>query len=367
MIPPEQKDSLYRFALILFTGFLFFGALYYSRDFLIPVSIAALMAMVMLPINHQFESWGLPRSIAIFLCILLIILTVAGFTFFFYSQLENLIQDLPAIRAKLDKQLEELQLLVQKETGISQERQVSYLRTQSATFFNTASRYIRNLLMTTTEVLAEIGLSIIYLFFFLYYRDKFEDFLLRLTDKTKDRKVKNMVSNISKVTQQYLGGKLIVTIILSVYHTAGLKIAGFEDAAFWGVFAAVLNFIPYIGTFLGGFIPFLLALVTYDSLGVPFAVAAIFMSGQFFDNNFLTPVIIGSKVDLNPLFTIMALIIGGLLWGTAGLILFIPFLGIAKVVFDTVPSLHPYGFLIGDTNKSFGIHLIKKVKTIFRK
>ena len=363
----EKEDKqLYRFALILFTGFLFFGGLYFARDFLIPVSIAALMAMVMLPINRRLESWGLARSIAIIICIIIIILIVAGFTFFFYIQLEDLIQDLPSIRAKLDQQLDDFQLLIEEKTGISQERQISFLRNQSATFLNFTSRYIRNMLMTATETLAEIGLATIYLFFFLYYRDKFENFLLKMIDESNNRRVKSIVSNISKVTQQYLGGKLIITIILSFYNTAGLKIIGFEDAIFWGIFGGILNFIPYIGTFLGGFIPFLLALVTYDSFGTPLAVALIFMSGQFFDNNFLTPIIVGSKVDLNPLFTIMALIIGGLLWGVAGLIIFIPLLGIAKVIFDNVSSLHPYGYLIGDTNKQFGLMIIKKIKNVFQ-
>lgn len=362
----KRKSRLYRFALILFTGFLFFGGLYYSRAFLIPLSIGALLSMVMLPVNRKFESFGLHRAIAIILCILIIILIFAGFVFFFYTQLENLIQDFPSIRAKLDKQLEELQLFIQETAGVSPERQISYLRSQSLTFFNSASLYVRNILLATTEVFAETGLAIIYLFFFLYYRDKFETFILRLTDDRKDEEVKSIIRKISRVSQQYLGGKLIVTVFLIFYNTAGLKIIGFEDAAFWGVFAAVLNFIPYIGTFLGGFIPFLLALITYDSLGIPLVVAAIFASGQFIDNNFLTPLIVGSKVDLNPLFTIMALIIGGLLWGVAGLILFIPFLGIAKVIFDNVPPLQPYGYLIGDENKFPGLSFLEKVKHRFK-
>ena len=360
------ESRLYRFALVLFTGFLFFGALYYARGFLIPVCIAALLSMLMLPVNRVFESWGLNRAIAIILCIVVILIIIAGFFLFFYSQLENFIQDLPAIREQLDKQLEDLQLLVQKKAGISPERQISYLRDQSSTFFNSASQYIRNLFWATTETLVEISLVTIYLFFFLYYRDKFERFLLRLIDEGNEQKVKSIIRKISKIAQKYLGGKLIVTVFLTIYNTAGLKIIGFEDPAFWGVFAAILNFIPYIGTFLGGFIPFLLALVTYDSLGTPLAVAAIFMSGQFIDNNLLTPLIIGSKVDLNPLFTIMALIIGGLLWEVPGLILSIPFLGIAKVIFDNVPSLQPYGYLIGDENKFPGFNTIEKIKKQFK-
>lgn len=318
--------------------------------------------MVILPVNRKFESWGIPRIIAIILCIVLIILIIAGFVFFFYSQLENLIRDIPSVRTQLDKQLEKLQMFIQDTAGVSPERQISYLRSQSSVFFNSASLYVKNLLLAATEALTETGLVIIYVFFFLFYRDKFESFILRLTADRKDKEVKDIIRRISMVTQQYLGGKLIVMIFLIVYNAAGLMIIGFEDALFWAVFAATLNFIPYIGTFLGGFVPFVLALITYGTLGTPLIVAGIFASGQFIDNNFLTPIIIGSKVNLNPLFTIVSLIIGGLLWGVAGLILFIPFLGIAKVIFDNIPSLYPYGYLIGDEKEVPGHGFIKRIK-----
>lgn len=367
MTPFIEGDSrLYRFALIFFTGFLFFGALYYARVFLIPVSYAALLSMLMLPVCSKLEKWGLNRGVAIVICILIIILTFAGFIYFFSKQLINFSQDLPELRSKLDEKLSELQLFIQEKADISPERQISYLRSQSTSFFNSAGQYLGNILVATTDTLAKTGLALIYIFFFLFYRDKFEIFALKLVKKERNQKVKLIIKNTSKVTQLYLGGKLIVTLVLAVFLTTGLMIAGLENAVFWGIFAALLNFIPYIGTFLGGFIPFLVALITRDSLTIPLVVALIFMGGQFIENNFLTPLIIGSKVDLNPLFTIMAIIIGGILWGVSGLILFIPFLGIAKIIFDNIKPLHPYAYLISDESKSSKPTFGEKIKAWFK-
>ena len=367
--PLPARHHLSGFALILLTGFLFFGTLYYASVFLIPVGYAAVLAMLMLPVARTLENWGLNRAFATIVCLFIIIIVFAGFIFLFSSQLISFSQDLPAIRSGLDKQLQELQLWIQSQTDISPERQISYLRSQSSSFFNTTGQYLSNILIATTDTLAKTGLVIIYIFFFLYYRSKFKTFVLKVVREEKSNRAKDIIKNTSVVTQQYLGGKLIVTLILAVFNSVGLMIIGLDNAIFWGVFGALLNIIPYIGTFLAGLFPTMVALITYDTLGVPIAVAAIFIVGQFIENNFLTPFIIGSKVDLNPLFTIMAIIVGGILWGVSGLILFIPFLGIAKVIFDNVPHLQPYGYLIGDEKhggRSFGEKLKERVKELFR-
>lgn len=367
--PLPARHHLSVFALILLTGFLFFGALYYASVFLIPVGYAAVLAMLMLPVARTLEKWGLNRAFATIICLFIIIIVFAGLIFLFSTQLIGFSQDLPAIKTGLDKQLQELQLWIQSQTDISPERQISYLRSQSSSFFNTTGQYISNILIATTDTLGKTGLAIIYIFFFLYYRSKFKTFILKVVGDEKSNRAKDIIKNTSIVTQQYLGGKLIVTLILAVFNCVGLIIIGLDNAIFWGVFGALLNIIPYIGTFLAGLFPTMVALITYEGLGVPIAVAAIFIGGQFIENNFLTPFIIGSKVDLNPLFTIMAIIVGGILWGVSGLILFIPFLGIAKVIFDHVPQLQPYGYLIGDEKQegpTFGEKLKGRIKQIFK-
>ena len=368
-LPISKQSNLARFVLFLLAAFLFFGALYYGSVFFIPVGYAAVLAMLMLPVARPLEKWGINRALTTLICVLIIIIVFAGFVYLFSTQLISFSQDLPEIRAGLDKQLQELQLYIQKQTDISPERQISYFRSQSSSFFNTFGQYLSNILLATTDTIAKMGLVVIYIFFFLYYRSKFRIFILRVVDNSKSEQVNEIIKNTSKVTQQYLGGKLIVTIVLAVFNSVGLIIIGLDNAIFWGVFGALLNIIPYVGTFLAGLFPFLVALITYESLGVPIAVAALFTSGQFIENNFLTPFIIGSKVDLNPLFTIMAIIIGGILWGVSGLILFIPFLGIIKVIFDNVPKLEPYGYLIGDeksTTPTFGEKIKKWAKKLFR-
>src|SRR5690606_29760222 len=149
-----------------------------------------------------------------------------------------------------------------------------------------------------------------------------------------------------------LTGVCIVAVTFSVINTIGLTIIGIENALFFGVMVAFVNIIPYIGSVAGSTIVVLYTLITRDSLVTPAVVALFFIVLQQIDSYILTPKITGSKIQLNALFTIMALLLGSLVWGVAGMILFVPFLGAAKVVFDHVESLKPYGTLIGNRDVS---------------
>jgi predicted PurR-regulated permease PerM len=77
--------------------------------------------------------------------------------------------------------------------------------------------------------------------------------------------------------------------------------------------------------------------------------------------------VVGGNIQLSPLAVIVALVVGGLIWGVAGMVLFIPFLGIAKIIFDHVPTLHPYSYLVGDEEENSGSSPLDKVKGWFKK
>lgn len=112
--------------------------------------------------------------------------------------------------------------------------------------------------------------------------------------------------------------------------------------------AAIVNIIPYVGPLMAGVFPILVALVTKDTLQPAIWVAITFIIIQAIDNYFVTPFVMGGEVSLSALSTIIIIICGGFLWGIAGMILFIPMLSVAKIIFDHVEGLKPYGYLVGD-------------------
>jgi predicted PurR-regulated permease PerM len=326
------------------------------------MSLAALLAMLMLPLCKRLEKWRFPRGLAIVLCILLILLTFLALIFLFSWQIADFARDIPTLQVQLNKKLDAVQGFVERQTNISPERQLEYIREQFSTFLESAGRYMTSILSATTGTLATISIISIYIFFFMYYREKFQRFFMMITPKEDHANVTSIITQISHVTQQYLSGVLIVIVILSVLNSVGLLIIGIRQAIFLGCLAGLLNIIPYIGVLIGSLLPILIALLTKDGIGPAIAVAGVFAFNQFLENNFLTPNIVGGKVKINPLASIIALLIGGSLWGVAGMILFIPFLGIAKIIFDNIEGLRPYGYLIGDESEKDEPNAADKIK-----
>ena len=139
--------------------------------------------------------------------------------------------------------------------------------------------------------------------------------------------------------------------IVGLLNTVGLLILGIENAFFFGFLAALLLLIPYIGIMICSLLPALVALATKDSAWYAVGVIAVFMFIQMIEGNYITPKITASKVSINSLVAILSIILFSMLWGTAGMIVALPVMASLKVIFDTIPELKAYGFLIGEPSE----------------
>jgi predicted PurR-regulated permease PerM len=342
-----QYPFYFRFTVVLLMLILIFSGLYFGKDFLMPVGLAALLAILLNPIVKRLQKWGLGRIFATLVAIILVLLVIAGLVYLLTTQLIIFVDDIPQLKENVARKLAGLQTFISDKLDISPQRQLSWANDRVAQTLQNSGSLINSMLSATGDTLTIIAPMPIYIFFFIFYKEKFKNFLLKVYPDDQNYRVRLVVEQIKAVVQNYLSGVLTVIIILAVLNTTALSILGIKYAIFLGVFAAILNIIPYIGILIGNLTAALVAFITKDSLLYPILVLAIFIVIQFIENNFLTPVITGSKVSLNPLGTIVALIAGGLLWGVVGMIVFIPFLGILKVIFDNVEGMQPYGYLLG--------------------
>jgi len=164
-----------------------------------------------------------------------------------------------------------------------------------------------------------------------------------------------------------MSGVFIVVVILSILNTAGLSIVGIKYAATFGIISALFNFIPYFGNWIGAFFPFMFALLTGDTPNLALGVLIYYAIVQFFEHNVLTPNITGGYVKLNPLVTIIGIIIAGMVWGIIGMFIIIPFMATVKIVLDYFEPTQPYGFLIGIKDSQRGKARWKRFKKIFKR
>ena len=328
--------------------FLFIGGIYLAADFLIPVTIAALIASLCLPLCKHLEKLNFGRVFSILICLMLIIGFMVGFAYIFYNQVLSFASAMPSFQEMALRKFHYIQSLIQDRTTISTVKQMEWLEHKYTFFLDSGDEIIQNIFLRATHFLALFGLIFIYVFFFLLYRKKFKFFVFKFFQQESYTEVNKIINRIQVLSKDYFSGVLMVMAILGTMHTIGLMILGIEYPFFLGYLAALLIIIPYIGTIIGSAFAIIVALLTKDSLWYAVGVACVFTFNLFIENNILTPIIIGSKVKINALAVVIAIILGGMSWGIAGMILFIPLLGMVKIICDTVPSLFPFGYLLED-------------------
>ncbi|HAD96710.1 MAG TPA: AI-2E family transporter [Cryomorphaceae bacterium] len=312
-----------------------------AKVVIVPLAISFLFVMILNPLVKRMEKVKIPRIPAILLAMLSFVLILGGILTYSGFQLAQLIEDLPSIERKVIALVQDIGDTLESRMGISAPQQDQWINNLG----NNAGSLFTGLLQTTSSVLTVVAQIPIYIFLLLLYKDKFRAFVIQLFDGAKGM-ARERIDEIKGVIQGYVLGLFIVIGILAVLNSVGLLLLGIKYALFFGIFSAILTIIPYIGNFVGGLFPFLVALVTKDSAWYAVGVVALYAVIQFIEGNFITPNIMGSRVNINPLIALIAMILGGQILGVAGLILAIPFIGILRIAFSHSQTLSPFVILM---------------------
>ena len=319
-----------------------------AKSILAPVVTSLILALLLHPVSNLIERIKIPRGISSILSIILVCLVIFGLFYFFSSQVRTISRDLVSIEARFSEVIDRGHTWLETTFGLEQQEQTTYLKNSLNSLLRNSTSMLSRTVSATAGFFTAFFLTLLSLFFFLYYRRFLMTFLYQLFRREQHQEVGATTIKVEKVVRSYILGLFTVIIIIAILNTVGLMFLGIEHAMFFGALAAVLTIIPYIGIFIGSLLPIVFAFVTTDSLWYPLGVALIFWGVQFLEGNFITPNIVGGRVSINPFAAILALFFGGIIWGPIGMILSIPILAITKVIFDAIEPLQPYGFLIGN-------------------
>ncbi|GAB2783936.1 putative PurR-regulated permease PerM [Hymenobacter luteus] len=347
---PEVKQTpVVQFAFLMIGAVLLVYSLRVLDDVLLPLVFSGIFSLLLLPICRWLELKGLPRVLAIILCLLLLVLIVAGVVVGFGSQLAQFKNEIPKLQTKTMEFFNSAQEWAHQRFGYQPMSIEEVKDSTMKALKKSGGTYLGTTLNTTTSALSNILQVFIYIFCLLLYRDHLRQFMFRFVAPDKRTAVLHTVDSIQTVVQAYISGLVKVIIIVAVLNGIGLVALGVKFAVFFAIFASVLAVIPYIGIMIGATIPAIITLVETGSIVQAALVIGVFVVVQFLEGNFITPMITGSQVSINPLAAILALILGNELWGTPGMILSIPIMAVIKVVLDASKVTEPWGFLLGDT------------------
>ncbi len=355
--PPYVKAVFIGLLMIMLVVIMIFG-----RSLLVPILFAAYTSMLLVPLNNKLEKWKFPRSLATLTSLSVAILSILGIFTFFFIQLSSFVEDLSNIQERINDLIISLNSTIENLTGVPSDISVVLQKEEILGFLKKNSANITTAVMSTVGSLGGVILIPVFMFLFLYYRNHFRLFLIKVFHNHDPKKVNATLASVRIIIQQYLVGIGKVMLILAVLSTAALLGLGIQHAVFFGVFAALMNMIPLVGPLMAAILPFTFALVTKDSLWYPFGVVIAFTLIQSIEGNFLTPKIVGSNVSLNPFITFFALLVGAAIWGVIGMILIIPTIAIMKKLFELSPATEPYAYLMGaeEEKKTRWIRIGKK-------
>ena len=345
---PYQQPFNARLAYILISLVIVIYGMYMLSDLLIPLTFAVIFALLLMPICQFLERHQVPRWLAITIVILLTVGILTLFFYLVYIQVMNLEEVLPQLTEKAEIWYRKIQIFIRQNFNISRTQQKIEGRKYLTEFLKNNSDMIGNTVSTTTGLLGNLTIIPLYVFLLLLYRDFIRVFFYKIFKSVNSHRIDIVLKKVKDVVINYVAGLGMVIGIIGTLNTLGLYLLGIEHAIFFGFLASFLVLIPYIGIAIGSLLPILFALITKDSAWYAFGVATLFFGIQMLEGNFITPYIVGSKVSVNSMAAIIALIIFGNLWGVGGLVLALPLTAIIKVIFDSIEDLRPYGFLLGD-------------------
>lgn len=321
------------------------------QEVIVPMLFSGILAVLLLPICHFLEKRNVPRILAIFIALALATGALVLFFYLVVLQIKTLDEVIPLLVEKGTSLLEASQIYIEKQFDLKLSEELAKNKDEVGSLLKNSTKLITGTLASTTSFLGSLALVPLYIFLFLLYRDFLQAFCYKLFHTVSRYRIDLILTKIEEVVVSYMVGLLLVIFIIGILNTASLFFLGIEHAVFFGFFAAFLVLIPYIGIAIGALLPILMALITKDSAWYAAGVAISFGVVQFLEGNFITPYVVGSKVNINSLAAIVALILFGNLWGVSGLVLALPLTAILKVIFDSINGLKPFGFLMGDAEK----------------
>ena len=346
------KNNEYILAVRLVTLIFILILSYMLQSVLVPLLFSMLIAITLFPLATLLERWRIPRLLAAIISVIVAIIVIVGLIYLIVNQVLNIGRNGEDMVARFQEILTVITQWTNDKFGITDDMLSQKFHEFTDNALSNATTYIQRAFSSIGGILSSVVLVPLFVFFMLYYRDFFREFFFLTFKSTGREKVNKILNDIYSVVQSYLVGLLTVMGIVAILNTAGLLVMGISYAWFFGILAALLMLIPYIGIAIGSILPALFALATKDNAWYAVGIIGWFQVVQFFEANLITPNIVGSKVSINPLMSIVGLLLGGMLFGLAGLILALPLIAIIKVVLDSNPSLSHFGFLIGEPEES---------------
>ncbi|SHG84375.1 Predicted PurR-regulated permease PerM [Flavobacterium fluvii] len=325
--------------------------LYFGKTLLIPLSFAMLISFIMYPVCKWMEKKGISQNIAIFISIFGLMLFFALLVYLLFMQIVEFSNEWENFKIKLLEAANQLSLFFAEQLDFSIEKQTVFLENVINNSGTEAISLLKITLSSISESLFYLLIIPVYSVLILYYRQLLVNALYQVFPPEKKQIIHEILVETIHAYHNFIKGMLLVYLIVGILNSLGLLLIGIPHPFLFGFMASILTFIPYVGIIVSSLLPIMISWITYNSIWYPIGVIVVFSVVQILEAYIIFPFAVGGRLKINTLVVLIMIIVGGILWGAVGMILFIPFISIVKLIADRSESLKIVSLLMGEKEK----------------
>lgn len=341
------------FSIIGIFAILLVGAFYFARTFFLPVMLALLVTLTFSPMVRYLRRQGIPSVVSAVLLVLALFAFLGSAALYLSDPISQLIADSPAIAQRIEERFaplrEPLRRVMNASAQLEELSNAGGPPTEKVVVAQPGlAAWAANTLggLSTT-----LGATLVLVLFLLSSGDLFLQKLVRILPTLSDKKRSvRLVHDVEFEVSRYLLTITAINLCFGAAVAVAMAVLGMPNPLLWAAIATALNFIPYVGAAIGVGATFVAALVTYGSIGPAFLPPAAYLLFHTFESAFITPLILGRRLELNVVVIFISLAFWGWIWGIVGALIAVPILVVIKVFCDNFPGLAHFGEFLSGNN-----------------
>ncbi len=345
--------------------------LYFARAVLLPVVLAILLALILMPAVRALHWLHIPRALGAAVVVVALVNILIGLISWIYDPATQWIEKAPSTLSEVERKMRGIRKSVDEVAKVA-ERMEQLATTATTTAAPTTKpqptpapampSFLQRTFSTTITFLVTTGMTLVLLYFLLAMGDMLLQKAVEAMPTFADKKrVVEITRKVESRVATYLGTVTMINAGLGLATGFAMSWLGMPNPVLWGVMVFFLNFFPYIGAATSLAILTLVAMLTFDELTDVLVVPAVFFTLAVIEGQILAPLIIGRNLILNPVAILLSMLFWGWLWGVAGALLAVPILVAFHSFCEHIETLKPLGeFLAGRSTESRAAQLAPK-------
>ncbi len=334
-VGPFSIDRAVKISIIGSFLIMAFAVLYFAQSLLLPVVLGFLLALIFSPVVRTLRRHGVPEVVSAVVVVATIGISIAGGAISMSGPIAQWVDDIPRIGVELKSKLATLREPVEKlkqaeqqveeATGEVSDRNVQQVVVKEPGLISRAAS-------GAPDIIAGVGLTLVLLMFLLASGDMFYEKLVRVLPTLTDKK---RGLTIAKAVEREVSRYLLTITGINAGLALAIGIAfhfiDMPNPVLWGTLAGLLNFIPYVGALVGVVVAAIVAIISFPTLGEAALAPAIYLGFTMLEGQFITPVLVGRRLQVNAISVLLSVSLWGWLWGFAGTLIAVPVLIVVKV------------------------------------